>query len=218
MEKYGVRFSFNFKTIKSILVLPYPTAEVESLFSKFKVVKTPYRNRLSVLNLEASLLSEQFFGVKDMEILLEMYAKFTSMWNPKKKKLIIRAKKSIEVQCDKLEDQPNINRQAIENGNDKATIEAITTLSQFLSTSNYGEEEFDYGIGSAEYQRRENSLKRVPNQNLLMNQNNNGLKLVKTALHLLSIAGLSQKSPKNLNIADIGKDEGDSNKIENPND
>jgi len=43
---------------KAILVLPYSTAPVESTFSKFKALKTPYRNRLYVENLEASIIVE----------------------------------------------------------------------------------------------------------------------------------------------------------------
>jgi len=37
---------------KALLVIPYSTAPVESVFSEFRVFKTPYRNRLSIQNLD----------------------------------------------------------------------------------------------------------------------------------------------------------------------
>lgn len=44
---------------QALLVLPYSSSVVESLFSVLKSFKTPYRNRLSSENLEASLMMNQ---------------------------------------------------------------------------------------------------------------------------------------------------------------
>lgn len=67
---------------KALLVLPFSTALVESSFSEFKVYKTPYRNRISPENLEASLIAEQYFRKIDPCILPEMVTKYFSLWEP----------------------------------------------------------------------------------------------------------------------------------------
>ena len=65
---------------RALLVFPYSTASVESIFSKFKVYKTPYRSRLSVESLEASLLIEQSFENEEPQILPEMLEKYVKLW------------------------------------------------------------------------------------------------------------------------------------------
>ena len=69
------------KIAKALLVLPFSTATVESTFSEFKAFKTPYRNRISVANLEASIVAEQYFRNIDPQILPEMVTKFFYIWD-----------------------------------------------------------------------------------------------------------------------------------------
>jgi len=64
----------------SVLVLPYSTAQVESTFSQFKVFKTPYRNKLSVGSLEASILVEQTLKGNPLTITTNMIERFANMW------------------------------------------------------------------------------------------------------------------------------------------
>ena len=64
----------------SVLVLPYSTVQVESTFSQFKVFKTPYRNKLSVGNLEASILVEQTLKGNPLTITTNMIERFRNMW------------------------------------------------------------------------------------------------------------------------------------------
>jgi len=63
---------------KALLVIPYSTAPVGSVFSEFRVFKTPYRNRLSIQNLQASILVEQAGG----EMKTEMIERYFTMWEP----------------------------------------------------------------------------------------------------------------------------------------
>ena len=65
---------------KAILVLPYSTAPVESTFSKFKALKTPYRNRLDVENLEASIIVEQSLSGEAFVLRPTMLEKYSNMW------------------------------------------------------------------------------------------------------------------------------------------
>ena len=69
-----------FKISKALLALPYSTTIVESTSSEFQVIKTPYRNRLSTENLEASLLSEQHFKKGYPFALPDMIDRYFSMW------------------------------------------------------------------------------------------------------------------------------------------
>ena len=73
------------KLAHALLVLPYTTAPVESTFSEFKAFKTCYRNRINVLNLEASILAEQEFKLENPKIFPKMIEKYLNMWKPKAK-------------------------------------------------------------------------------------------------------------------------------------
>ena len=73
------------KLAKALLVLPYSTAAVESMFSEFKAFKTCYRNRINVENLEASILIEQELGEKEAIITQEMREKYFKLWTSKEK-------------------------------------------------------------------------------------------------------------------------------------
>ena len=79
-----------------VLVIPYSTSRVESLFSEFKALKTPYRNRLNVDNLEASILGQQYFREDESRILPEMRQKYLF---PKK---VERKEKIIEIKAENL--------------------------------------------------------------------------------------------------------------------
>jgi len=68
---------------KSLLVLPYSSAPVESIFSNFKAFKTPYRNQLSVESLESSILSEQMSLMDQSSLLPQMIEKYFQLWEKK---------------------------------------------------------------------------------------------------------------------------------------
>jgi len=53
---------------KALLVLPHASVPVERIFSTLKTIKNPYRNRLSIENVEACLLSYQHFRDTKMPI------------------------------------------------------------------------------------------------------------------------------------------------------
>jgi len=74
------------QVVKALLIIPYSTSTVESLFSEFRAFKTCYRNKLNVENLEASILTEQYFRKESPRILPEMLDKYFSMWNTDEKK------------------------------------------------------------------------------------------------------------------------------------
>ena len=61
---------------RALCVLPTSTVNLERTFSKLKEVKSPKRNRLTVENLEACLLTQQYFGTNVIvikpKLILEM--------------------------------------------------------------------------------------------------------------------------------------------------
>ena len=71
------------KLAKALMVLPYSSAPVESLFSEFKVFKTAYRNQITVESLEASILSEQSSEVNQSSLLPIMLEKYFLLWKNK---------------------------------------------------------------------------------------------------------------------------------------
>ena len=73
---------------RALLTIPYSTSSVESLFSEFKAFKTPYRNRLNVSNLEASLLAEQYFRGENPRILPEMVTSYFDIWKKEETKCV----------------------------------------------------------------------------------------------------------------------------------
>ena len=74
------------KLARAMLVLPYSTALVESTFSEFKAFKTCYRNRLSVENLESSILAEQHFQKEGLRVLTDMIERYHVMRQTKTQK------------------------------------------------------------------------------------------------------------------------------------
>jgi len=72
-----------FKLARAFLAIPYSTSKVESVFSEFKAFKTSYRNRLTVENLEASILCEQYFRANNPRILPDMVDRYTELWTTK---------------------------------------------------------------------------------------------------------------------------------------
>jgi len=75
-----------FQVAKALLIIPYSTSTVESLFSEFRAFKTNYRNRLNVANLEASVLAEQYFRKENPRILPAMIDKYFTLWKKEEKK------------------------------------------------------------------------------------------------------------------------------------
>ena len=69
------------KLARAMLVIPYSSAPVESLFSEFKTFKTSYRNRINVSNLESSIISEQHFRDGTPQITQQMIDKYFNLWN-----------------------------------------------------------------------------------------------------------------------------------------
>ena len=88
---------------KALLVLPYSMTAVESTFSQFKAFKTCYRNRLSLENLEASVLAEQHFKKEKMDVLPEMVSRYYNLWssNPPNCEIDLKKKEALN-----QEDQP----------------------------------------------------------------------------------------------------------------
>ena len=78
-----------FQVAKALLIIPYSTSTVESLFSEFRAFKTNYRNRLNVANLEASVLAEQYFRKENPRILPAMIDKHFTLWKEEEKKRIV---------------------------------------------------------------------------------------------------------------------------------
>lgn len=68
---------------RALIVLPYSSSSVESTFSRLKAFVTPYRNRLSVENVEASLLIGQSDESQSLETVHEMMLKFSKIWEEK---------------------------------------------------------------------------------------------------------------------------------------
>ena len=158
---------------KSLLTLPYTSAEVERLFSTFKVFKTSYRNRITAQNLEACLLSEQFFEFKDFEILPEMYEKYKTLWVSQKKK-VINPKKQVnkvdtETQCELPFNQVEIEK---DKGNDSGVyVQALKILADFARIPS-DNDEFAYDIDKTQYILR-NGLKRLSDRPLRINSEGN---------------------------------------------
>jgi len=89
------------------------TSQVESVFSEFKALKTSYRNRLSVYNLEASVLAEQHFRSSPLKILPEMIQRY---FHPNKKeekvKMEAQNEKSLTNSTSLLNNDSNVPSQA----------------------------------------------------------------------------------------------------------
>ncbi|MDR3542612.1 MAG: hypothetical protein P4L69_16860, partial [Desulfosporosinus sp.] len=79
-EIYGNAMNFILTVVqaRAILVLPYSTAPVESVFSQFKTFKTPYRGGLKVETLEVSIIIEQ--SGEPFQIKLTIIEKYATMW------------------------------------------------------------------------------------------------------------------------------------------
>ena len=66
---------------KALLVLPYSSSPVESIFSEFKAFKTCYRNKINVESLEASILIKQEIKSKEITITPEIIEKYFKLWD-----------------------------------------------------------------------------------------------------------------------------------------
>lgn len=93
------------KIAHAVIVLPYSSTPVEELFSEFKVFKTAYRNRITVENLEASLISEQAFSSEKIPIMPEMLAKYNDIWKPKIVNDIVLNTNKSNMPTEKVSDQ-----------------------------------------------------------------------------------------------------------------
>lgn len=171
------------KLARALIVLPYTSAEVESKFSKFKVVKSPYRNRLTTTNIETSLLAEEFFGSKNFEILPEMFLKYTTMWDTKTNKNMLpstTSKVAIEVQCDLAQEPTALNKDSSEEKN--ALSNALRAISHLFyepdpEESDSKNENIEYYHPSDSFKRRISPLSKISEE---------GIKKVKVALDLLT--------------------------------
>ena len=68
-----------FVLVKALLVLPNSSVCVERMFSTLKNIKNPKRNRLTVQNLEACLLSYQYFRTTNINIGVDMLVDFVEL-------------------------------------------------------------------------------------------------------------------------------------------
>lgn len=109
-----------FKIASALLTTPYSTSTVESLFSEFKAIKTAYRNRLNVENLEASILSDQYFRSQSPRILPGMMNKYFEMWGKKEKKQPVTLKVNVE----KSSHEEGKSENAFEIGNNEIKCES----------------------------------------------------------------------------------------------
>ena len=85
------------KVAQALMTIPYSSSTVESLFSEFKAYKTSYRNRLNIENLEASVMSEQYFRSEEPRVLPDMVDKYFDLWKDDGKPTTSSAKKTSEV-------------------------------------------------------------------------------------------------------------------------
>jgi hypothetical protein len=177
------------KLARALLTLPYTSAEVESTFSKFKVIKSPYRNRLSTANLEASLLSEQFFGVKEFEILPEMYSQYANMGKPKKKQVITVNKTSSEVQCD-LDQNPLPEKQETEATIPSSLTNTVEIIKQLLQSP--------IPMPNA---NEETMLKRKATSDFQTILNEEPFKRIKLAVDTLSMVGSLSGAEKKITLS-----------------
>lgn len=87
----------------ALLVLPYSTARVESLFSTLKLFKNPYRNRLSLQSLEASLITHQKLlesqksTISNLIPTPNMKLRYENMWKKDSSSKVLAAKESSAV-------------------------------------------------------------------------------------------------------------------------
>jgi len=116
------------KIAKALLLIPYSTSAVENLFSEFKALKTPYRNRLSVKNLESSILAEQYFRSDHPRILPEMITRYLNMWKNEEEGPVSSNVKSTPPKINNSERNEN---QAMEPTNSKETNEINTSSDAF---------------------------------------------------------------------------------------
>lgn len=72
-----------FKLVQALLAIPYSTAKVESVFSECKSFKTAPRNQISSENLEASLISEQYYRTENPNLTKDMIARHAHLWEKK---------------------------------------------------------------------------------------------------------------------------------------
>ena len=108
-----------------------------------------------------------------------MRLKYTTMWKPTKKKVLWTNKKNVEVQCDNRSDES-----LPKEGVSKEILQG--ELKEFVESLDLDDDD-----GSRiKYLAREGSRKRLPTSNLMLTSGRMGksLKLVKTALQLLSLA------------------------------
>jgi len=131
------------------------------------VFKTPARNNLSAASLEACILSEQFFGSKEFEVLPEMYEKYTTLLVKKKVNLVKKTSSDIEIQCELPSESHNV--ESSQPPPPDQSLQAIKILKQLLRLS----PEEDVVDSSSLYQTLPESLKRFA-----MSQSS-GIKIVK---------------------------------------
>ena len=69
---------------EALLTIPYSTSIEGFLSSETKLLKTPSRNRLSTENLEARIMSIQYFRNQTPKILPVMVERYETKWDTKK--------------------------------------------------------------------------------------------------------------------------------------
>jgi len=72
-----------YRLARTVQTLPYSTSSIERNFSVLKDIKTIKRNRLSVQNLEACLLSKQEFFHSELQFTQKMFEKYDEIMHPK---------------------------------------------------------------------------------------------------------------------------------------
>jgi len=168
---------------KALIILPYSSSSVESTFSRLKGFVSPHRNRLSVENIEASLLISQSHHKKGTEITEDMVFRCSQIWdNQSTKKVGEIEETKTNLLHENHESKSNLqtNQQIEPSLADISNFEKLFTHlihkalqnkecnSQAISTELQKEDEDDDYQDEIEVERyvyQSNSLKRKSNQN-----------------------------------------------------
>ena len=173
-------YPYMYQLSRALLVLPYSTVDVERLFSSLKLFKTASRNRVSVENIESSLISYQNSLSttssndfrQDEKLMDEIKLRYDELWKNKTKN------NEVNLSNSQVQEPQNVNVPNSDKRED--VIQGLLTIMQkqqqllneidsnfsnqislpinllpnfnFNSQTNFKEtQEFDFGIGNVSY-------------------------------------------------------------------
>ena len=118
-RQYKKEYPTLFKIAMGLIVLPYSSSQCESLFCELKAIKTPYRNRLSLANLEASLMLRQH-PIKDIVSHEQIRKRYKTMWR--------KSNQSNQDSQDQGNSNGDARKKKVVINSSNASNEAVTTL------------------------------------------------------------------------------------------